>query len=659
MNKADLLKEIRERYDTGWSADIHNREEMESDLRYVAGEQWPEDVRLERESDERPCVVENRLPQFVRQVANDMRSNPPAVKVLPGSGGADKAVADILTGMVRDIEARSSTKRPYVSAGASAARCGIGYWRVVTDYESPTSFEQVINLDVIPNPFAVVWDPTSVTVTREDANWCFVLEEIPEDEFPLMYPKAQPISFDGKDHDAWSSGWMNGDKKTIRVAEYWRKVKEPAKVCLLANGQSGFKDDLPEGIPPEMIVAERESDRVRVEMIKTNGFEILEEAQEWPTPHIPIVPVVGEEFSVGDMRLRHSVIRFAKEPQQLYNYWLSTQTEHLALQPKAPYVATAAQVEGYEDVWKTANTTNHSVLVYNVDPTAPNSRPQREQPPASSSAFTEQVLRAGDAMKATTGIYDAGLGAQGNETSGKAIQARDRQGDVSTFEFRDNLNASVEYTGRILVDLIPVIYDTPRMIRVLGEDGEENFAEINKPVMGEDGSQIIENDLRVGQYNVHIKTGPSFTTRRQEAAESMLQFIQTSPQSAQIVMDLIAKNMDWPGADEFSERFKKMLPPEVRLETDDPEEQQKLAQQAEQDQQAQEMQARGAMAEIAEKEGKAAESQADAQKAAIEAQKMQLEMMLESGALNDMISQQVQAQVTQALQMIVAQDYPQ
>ncbi len=649
MSKTDLLKEIRERYDEGFSADLRNREEMESDLRMVAGDQWPEDVRLDRESDERPCITENHLPQFVRQVSNDMRANPPAVKVIAGSGGATKAVADILTGMVRNIEAKSATKRPYVTAGASAARCSIGWWRVLTDYTSPTSFEQEILIEPIVNPFAVVCDPVAVTPTRQDAEWMFVLDEFSEDAFARTWPKAQPVSFDGKDNEAWSQGWLNPTRKTIRVAEYWRKVHEPATVCQLIDGRTGFKDDLPKEMH-ELIVNERESDRIRVEVIKTNGFEILEKAQEWPTRHIPIVAVVGEEYSVGQQRVRHSVIRFAKDTQTLYNYWLSTQTEHLALQPKAPYVATAKQVNKYADVWKTANTANHSVLIYDVDKDAPTARPQREQPPTSSSAFTEQVMRATDGMKATTGIYSASLGAQGNETSGKAIQARDRQGDVSTFEFRDNLDASVEYTGQILVDLIPIIYDTPRMARILGEDGEEDFAEINKPVMNpETGQQEVENDLKRGEYAVHVRSGPSYTTRRQEAAESMLQFIQTSPQAATIVMDLVAKNMDWPGADEFAERFKKQLPPQLQPETDDPEEQQQRQQAAQAAQEQQQQVERAQNAEISETEAKAAKTMADARKSGMEAAQMQFEMMLQSGQVEQLVQRLVAAHLQQAM----------
>lgn len=653
MSDTGLLQEIRARYDEGWSADIKNREEMESDLRFVAGEQWPEDVRREREGDERPCITENMLTQFVRQVANDMRANPPAVKIIAGSDGAEKAVADILTGMVRDIEARSATKRPYVTAGASAARCGIGHWRVLTDYTGPTSFEQEILIEPIANPFAVIWDPTSILPTREDANWCFVVEDLSEDEFTRQYPDAQAVSFDNKDSEVWSSAWLNTSRKTVRVAEYWRKIKKPATAVKLADGSTGFKEDLPKELHG-LIVESRETDRCTVEVVKTNGSEIIEKAQVWPTRHIPIVPVVGEEYSVGEHRVRHSVIRFAKDSQTIHNYWLSTQTEHLALQPKAPFVATAKQVQKYADVWKTANKTNHSVLIFDVDPDAPSSRPMREQPPASSAAFSEQIARADQGMKATTGIYAAGLGEQGNETSGKAIMARQREGDIGTFEFRDNLNASVEHTGRILVDLIPIIYDTPRMVRILGEDGEEDFAEINKPTQDpQTGEQKVENNLKLGQYGVQVRSGPSYTTRRQEAAESMLAFVGTMPDSASIVMDLVAKNMDWPGADEFAERFKKGLPPQFQPETDDPEEQQARQQAQQQAQEVEQVNKRGILAEIGIKEATAQKTQAEVQKlmmdAQAEPQRLAMEMQREQAVFErEQAAKAAEAQVKMA-----------
>jgi hypothetical protein len=385
------------------------------------------------------------------------------------------------------------------------------------------------------------------------------------------------------------------------------------------------------------------SERTAVYSLKTNGIQILEEPQEFAVPMIPIVPVIGEEFAVGDKKIRHSVIRFAKEPQQLYNYWLSTQTEHLALQPKAPYIATNAMVAKYQGVWKTANTSNHAVLVYDPDPNAPGMRPQREQPPASSPAHTEQVLRARDAMKATTGIYDAGLGSQSNETSGRAIMARQRESDVGTSEFLDNLAASVSYTGKILLKLIPKIYDTPRLVRILGEDGAEAFKQINQPYPDPVTGEVKEFNLALGEFEAQVSTGPSYTTRRQEAAESMLAFVQTAPQSAQFVMDLIARNMDWPGADEFAARFKKALPPNMQPDPSTPQEQEVVKAAQQKAEEAEQIAKRGQMAQIMKTEADTADKQAETAKTELEAKQLALELMMQNGALQQIVQEQVQA----------------
>ena len=606
----DLLKEIRENHDDAYQADLPNRTAAESDLKMVAGHQWPDDIKAERESEEppRPCITENRLPQFVRQIVGDMRAQRPAIKVVPDGAGASQEVAEIYTGIIRDVEAKAATKRPYVTAGASAARCGIGHWRVLHDYESDMSFDQCIMLEPIDNPFAVLWDPLATEITRQDASYCFVTDLMSKAAFKAKYPKAQDIDFDS--NDSWCSQWLNRSDESIRIAEYWRKRPVFKTLVRLADGSVGFKDKLQPGAPP--IVEEREIETFEVECIKTNGFEILEKAQNWPTKHIPIVAVVGEEYAVGEQRVRHSAIRFAKDPQRLYNYWLSTQTEHLALQPKAPFIATGKQIGVYKDMWTEANTKNRPVLLYDADPLAPGA-PQRSQPPVGSTAMTDQILRAADAMKATTGIYDAGLGNQSNETSGKAIMARQRESDVGSSEFLDNLAASIAYTGEIIVDLIPHIYDTQRQVRILAEDGSETFEQINERMMTPDGEQL-RNALAQGKYAVSVTTGPSYTTKRQEAAESMLAFVQAMPDAAGIVMDLIANNLDWPGAEQFAERFRTMLPPQLQPESDDPEDVQQRQMAQQQAQEAEQVQKQGVMLELDAKAAATEKMRAETQK---------------------------------------------
>ena len=609
----DLLTEIRDRRDDAFQADQDNATAAKSDLKFISGDQWPENIKLEREGDERPCVTQNDLPQFVRQVVGDMRAQRPAIKVSAAGGGATKQVADIYTGLIRGIEAKAATKRPYLTAGASASRCGIGHWRVLHDYENDRSFDQCIKLEPIDNPFAVLWDPLATNITRSDANFCFVTSLMSKEDFKREFPDAQDIDFDSS--EPWASDWLDRSANSIRVAEYWRKKPVKRKLIELGDGFVGFEDEMKKaGLMngPVLVKRSRMVDSFEVECTKTNGFEVLEEPVKWPTKHIPIVAVVGEEFNVGEKRVRHSVIRFAKDGQQMLNYSLSSQVEYVSLQPKAPYIGTAKQFGTYKALWETANVKNYPILPYDVDPAAPGP-PQRAQPPISSQGITEQILMAKDAMRSTTGIYDAGLGKKSNETSGVAIAQRQRESDVGTSEYLDNLAASIAYTGEIFVALIPHIYDTERQLMVLAEDGAESFEDVNKRMMTEEGEQIV-NALAQGEYAVTVSTGPSYTTKRQESAESMMMFVQANPQAAQYVLDLIAKNMDWPGAEQFAERFKKMLPPQLQPETDDPEEQQARQAATAQAQEAEQIQKAGIKLDLEERAANVEKTRAETQK---------------------------------------------
>lgn len=638
----DLLLEIRTRRDEAQEADEDNANAAKHDLKFLSGDQWPDSIKQEREADDRPVVTENDLPQFVRQVVGDMRSQRPSIKVNPDGDGAEKEVAEIYTGLIRDIEAKAATKRPYITAGASAARCGIGHWRILTDYESDQSFDQCIKLEPIDNPFAVLWDPLATAITREDAGYCFVTFLLSEEEFKRQYPEAKVVDFEST--ESWANDWLDRSSNSVRVAEYWRKKPKKRKLVELGDGFIGFEDDLKrQGLlnAATAIRREREVDSFEVECIKTNGFEVLEEPSIWPTRHIPIVAVVGEEYNVGEKRVRHSVIRFAKDSQQMLNYWLSTQTEYVALQPKSPYIATAQQIAAYKTDWVEANIKNRPVLLYeHVNGVAP---PQRAQPPLSASGIADQIMLTKEAMRSTTGIYDAGLGKKSNETSGVAIAQRQRESDVGTSEFLDNLAASIAYTGEIIVDLIPHIYDTARQVRVLSEDGAESFKDINQRMATPEGEKLV-NALTRGKYAVTVTTGPSYTTKRQEAAESMLAFVQANPQAASIVLDLIAKNMDWPGAEQFAERFKKTLPPNLQPESDDPKEQEARQAAAAQAQEAEQVQKQMVALEMGEKEAAIMKTKAEAQKLLmpeaqkqpdpLEIQKQQAEHMLKASEID-------------------------
>ena len=623
--KDKILDLARKRLDNAIDADRENREQALDDLEKLAGRQWPEAVKSERESNDRPVLTINRLPQFVRQVTGDIRRMNPAIRVSPGDEEASQEMAEIISGIIRGIEYKSDASDVYERAAESAAQCGAGYFRVRTDYVSDHSFEQEIIVESIQNPFSVHFDPDARMPTREDADWCFITERMDREAFEEAYPWAQQVSVE----DDGMSSWVDGDR--VLVAEYFWKEYFEREIGLMSDGTV-----VENPRPPLDFVKKRKVRSHKVMWAKVSGKEVLEGPQEFPSKYIPVIAVTGEELVLGDEVVRTSVIRYAKDPQQLYNYWRSAQTEMIALQPIAPFIVTPKQIAGFEAHWAAANRTHNPYLPYNPDEKAPGV-PQRSAPPVGSSAMMQEVLTAAEDMKATTGIYDAGLGNRSNETSGVAIARRQAESELSTSIYSDNLAKAIAFCGRIIIDMLPRVYDTTRVVKAIGPEGSEEDVVVNdrQILMGQ---EVVVNDLSRGSYTVKVSVGPSFTTRRQEAAESMIEFVRAFPAAATVAGDLVAKNMDWPGADDLAERLKKLLPPGLSGGNEpDPEAAQMQAMQ-------QQQAARLSEVNLAEEEAKAAKAAADAERAAAEAEKSRLgvaeqtlELAIKSGQLDEAI----------------------
>ena len=638
---ANLLREARERFERAKTAELTNDEEALDDLRFIAGDQWPESVKSEREGDGRPCLTMNRMPQFVRQVTGDIRINKPSIKVHPVDDSADPDTAETYTGLVRHIQSVSDADIAYTSGAQNATACGKGAWRVVSDFEDELSFDQEIRIEAIPNPFAVFWDPDSVKYTREDARYCFVVDNLTRKEFERRYPDAVVDSFDAPDpaFASYIKDW--GTKDTVRVAEYF--TREPVKKTI-GRFQTGEVIDLTDMTEPERaglaIEVTREVDGWKVESRIISGVEVLEGPFDIPSRFIPIIPIWGEEWHIGDEVIRNGLIRYAKDPQRMYNYHISAATETIALSPKAPFVGTVEQFKGLDRFWNQANTRNFPYLPYNPDGEAP--PPQRQRSADVPVAMVSLAGLAIDDMNGTTGLHPPSLGQASNETSGRAIRERKIEGDIGTFAFIDNLARSIRHTGRILVDMIPKIYDGERVIRILGEDDSEELTPINVTVLGEDGQLRLVNDITTGRFDVSISVGPSFSTKRAEASESMIAFMRSVPDAAGVVGDLIAKNQDWPGADEIADRLRRIAvargvaepteddqpsPPDLDAVLKEREMQMKLIESA-----------AGIRKDQVEVEGKSLDN----------AQK-RLELIQMTGGIQDLVRQEVQRLILQAL----------
>jgi hypothetical protein len=572
---SELMETFRKRYEDAYERERENIDKAYEDLGFAEEEaQWDPDVRRKREADGRPCLTINRLPQFIRQITGKMRQLRPAIKCVPVDGRGDPETAKTLAGMFRYIENRSRAQIVYGKAADSQVACGIGAWRVTTEYSDEQTFNQEIRIDSIDDPVMTIFDPDASRPSKSDAMFCFVPVDMSRRKFEEEFPGKSPVGYEMRAHSAWE-GWVSEDY--VRVCEYWYKEPTKREVVLMPDGSVDDLTGQPEEIVAqkraEVALLEDQGENIRIEVRDSykvmrclmSAQDVLEKPVEWKGRYIPIVPVVGEEVRIGRKVVRRGIVRLAKDPQRMYNYFSSAETEIVALQPKAPFIGTEKNFEEYEDIWQSANTENLPYLTYTPDPANGGQQPSRSQPPVSSQGLTEGAARSVEDMKAVIGIYDASLGNRSNETSGRAIEARQQEGDTGSFVYVSNFGEAISHTATIILDLIPHVYDNARTIRIVGDDGTIEPTKINQPQgVAEDGVSPLSNDVTVGAYDVVVKMGPAYDTMRSEAREGITAMIQSAPDIFPVVGDLLAEMQDWPKSEEFAERLELIAPPAVK-----------------------------------------------------------------------------------------------
>lgn len=570
MSDDAILAEAKAAFAAARDHEAEDRREALDDLRFARlGEQWPARVRRERELEGRPCLTINRLPAFIRQVVNDARLNKPAITCHPADDGADPETAEVMNGLIRHIEQASDAEVAYDTALDFAVTCGLGYFRINTAYAREDGFEQDLVIERVANPFSIYGDPASTAADSSDWNVAFVVGGLSRQAFADRWPGAEPASWEA---DPAAAGAPAADAEDrVVLAEYWRREPVARKVVGLSDGQVldlaryEAERDLFEALGVQPVGRPREVGGWKVTQRIVSGAEVLEEV-DWAGRYIPIVPVYGEELMVDGRRRLKSLVRDAKDAQRMFNYWRTTTTELVALAPKAPFIGRKGAFDTDQAKWASANVQTHAYIEY--DGPEP---PQRQPFAGVPAGALQEALNASDDMKAIMGLHDASLGARSNETSGRAIMARQREGDVSTFHYIDNLSRAIRHAGRILIDLIPKVYAAPRVVRVLGPDGQARRTPVNQPfeVEQSDGRGQLRrisriHDLAAGKYDLTVRAGPSFTSRREEAASQMIELIRAFPTAAPVIGDLLARNLDWPGADEVAERLAALVPPAAR-----------------------------------------------------------------------------------------------
>lgn len=565
----DLISEARKRFDNAINWDRKNREQAREDLDFLAGNQWhPTDIN-ERKLAKRPMLTLNKMPQALKQVSNEVRKNRPAIKCTAADGLANPAAAEVYEGLIRAIERVSGAGRVYSRAVEQSAGCGMGHFRLSLEYEDDESFDMGLRIRSVRNPFSVVWDPSAIQDDKGDAKYCFVYEEVSEEEFKKLYPNAStnPWSSPSQRAPVAQSTWRVSGR-TVTVCEYWLVKEEPIRLIKAKHDRPWYDDQAGMQTPtgeeviledPDdielasvaqqgfSIIAARRAMRKRVCMYLLGGNDILEGPIETPFTRIPVFTVVGDEVEVGDETIRGSLIRPAKDPQRLLNYYATADVEMHALAPKVPFILTARQIAGLEHLWATANQSTRPYLIYNdVDEEGDikAGKPSRESGIGTNPGLMAGAQAATQYIKDVTGIFDASYGNRSNETSGKAIEARDAQSDTGTFNYVDNLANTVEAMGREMVAVIPKVYSPDRQIRILGEDDAPAIIDLAQAGI----------DLNRGKYDVAVKLGPAFETQRQEMLSGMIDMAKNAGHPAfQILLyTKIAKLQDFHGSEELA-----------------------------------------------------------------------------------------------------------
>lgn len=569
-----IIKDSEKRFKYCEDAERELREMALDDLKFRAGEQWPDWIKRKREGKRKAVLTLNYLATREKQVLNEQRQNRSAIKVSPVDGDADPDTADVLGGIIRHIEYDSNADDIWDVGLASATRIGFGFVGLITEFESPTSFNQVIKMRGFRNPFQVYLDPSASMPDRSDAKFGYVFETLTREEYEEEYPDTELCSIDtwGRtgDHDP---EWLGKD--SVRIAEYFYCEYKDDNLLQVRNRMGETRalletdyEQLTAGARKLLkVVDKRETKVPKIRWCKHNPFELLSYT-DWPGKWIPIVPILGDELMVDGKLILEGMVRHAKDPMRMQNYMASELVQTIALGSKAPMKVPKDTYANYKAVYDNANNEDFAVLPY--DAWDVNGRqlppPERDGTEPPIQAISQARAQFADDFRQITGIHEAQFGAPSNEKSGSAIKARKAQGELSNFHYVDNCTRSRRYLGRQLLDLIPKVISEAQMIRIIGQDGAQKVVQVNKEFQLADGSKKVY-DLALGTYDLTISNQPSYQTRKQAAVDNMLNLVGNFPQLAQIAGDLIVGAMDFPDHEKLAERIKKTLPPGL---ADDP-----------------------------------------------------------------------------------------
>lgn len=569
-----IIEQALSQYKEGFDADKSEIELAQKDLEFAHNEnncQWDSKVKQAREQDNppRPCLSLNKIPEKIDQVEGEFRQLKPSFKIRGVDSAADPKTAEIISGIIRFIEWNSDGRNAYNTSHSSTLYCGRGAWRIdIVDCEEDP-FQRDIVINRVTNPLSIIVDPNCKKLDKSDADFMFITEQMTKEKYEKNYPDA-PIE-NWADNLKEADGWRT--KNEIRVVEYWYKETGEETFYRVSRYTDGIASEMTVDekglLETDIVLKKKKASRPRVKWCKMTNNKVLAGPFDWPSKYFPIIIETGKELFIKGHSKKRGMVRHAKTPQEMYNYWSSALTEQVALQPKAPYQVTAGMIDGYEHIWDNANNKNFPYLPYKPDTQMPGVSPKREAPPQMSVAMASELQRMSHDIMAAMGIYQASLGDSGPEKSGRAIFARQRQGSTGSFTFTDNFGAALVYSMKVLIDLIPYVYDTERIIRIVGDDGQERTVPINaRPTANivqefeglQPGASGYIHDMNIGKYDAVVTIGPSYATQREELATVLGEIIKSMPANiGAVLLETFVKTLDMPNSDVIAQKIQQAM----------------------------------------------------------------------------------------------------
>lgn len=572
---AELIAKSLKRYKITYDSEAETRKQGLEDLQFSIGTgQWDSAVKSNREIDGKPCLTVNRIPTFLRQYTGEERQHRPAMLVDPVGDGADEEVAEIIQGVLRHTEVVSFADTVYDNSYDMMLRIGWDYWRINTDYITETSFDQEPRIAGIENPFAVYMSPIRQP-DGTDPLWCHVVQDLSKEEYEEKYGKSQMARLHfPTDMGNAEPNWVTKDG--ARIAEYWWLELEGKVLCQLEDGTTCFKQDL----KGRRSLDERDTVTRKVCCVKHNAIEVLER-YEYQGRYIPILELNGVRLNVNGKIYKAGMVRDARDAQRIYDFMVTRAVEQVDLQGKDPLFVPEGGNKNHEEEYRQMNKKSYPYMYYvpydaDGKPLPPPSRANRN---VDIQAIQSLVQQADYDMKAVIGVYGTGPGEQGapNE-SAFAVMTREQQTNTGTVNWSDNLNRTIRWQGKILIDLWPKVVPAARIQRIIKPDDDVKQAIVfnSQHSSAEDAQKLLDGkalkkvyDIGSGLYDVTMSTGPQYRTARQEGFRALMSLVSAKPELAPMMMDVLMKYADWPGAHILGERFKKMLPPNLQDDGDD------------------------------------------------------------------------------------------